>query len=272
MSLRSNLKTTRLFDLPILCESKVTLIHYLEAHVSAKEKHPLFIATPNPEQVVQAHHDPIFKRALESADILLPDGIGLVYASRLLSHLCCVSSISQRITGIDVVQSLLQLAARHHWKVLVVGGRGYGVTKGSEMVPLQIEPAFLPTGATQTNQEWYWLEGFADVQHPTSEEKKHLKKTLLSFQPDILFVAFGAPYQETWLESILPLLQETEIAIAMAVGGSFDVLTGQLPRAPLFFQKLGLEWLYRLIKEPWRWKRQLRLITFSTMVLRELVK
>lgn len=108
--------------------------------------------------------------------------------------------------------------------------------------------------------------GTQDISKETKEERKRVINKINDFRPHLLFVAYGAPYQELWIAKNLPLLRAR---VAMGVGGAFDYLAGKVPRAPKWIRNMGLEWLYRLIREPWRLKRQLALVKFIWLVLNE---
>ncbi len=213
-------------------------------------KKPLVVFTPNPEQFIQARHNPEFMKTLEQADVRVPDGVGLIWADRILAkssdgQAAGSSNITERISGIDLVTSLLDQAAGDTWPVVVLGGRGY---------------ESLPKGVT-------WIPGYQTISTPTALEEKEVAKQLSSIRPKIVFVALGAPWQEQWILDHLDLLNSSGVKLAMVVGGAFDVITGKLPRAPQVIQRFGLEWAYRLWREPWRWRRQLRLVEFVWLVI-----
>ncbi len=257
------------FDLHFFSSSQRELLQVLENHLSTTDRTLLTIHTPNPEQVVQAHADPDFKQVLQGADILLPDGMGIVWASRLLSLMGRTEgSIQQRIAGVDVVAQLLRHAREADLQVLVVGGRNYHqklldlpdgvmemlqVGKGAERLPVQVA---------------HWTPAYKQVQRPTHSEEEALRTTLTTLKPDIVFVCFGAPHQEQWIARYQDTLAAADVGIAMSVGGSFDFLTHTIDRAPKLMQTLGFEWLYRLYQQPWRWRRQLRLVTFIKLTIK----
>jgi N-acetylglucosaminyldiphosphoundecaprenol N-acetyl-beta-D-mannosaminyltransferase len=216
---------------------------------------PLVIFTPNSEQLVQAYHDISFVKTLGMADILLPDGAGVVWAARLLSKTRggamagttkSAPALPNRIAGVDVVDELLKLAETNNQKVLIVGGRGY-----DELI---------------FKKQLFWHSGYDQVARPTPEEEKTLMSYIAKLRPELVFVAFGAPHQENWVQDHLELLKSSGVRIVMVVGGAFDILLGKAKRAPVWMQSAGLEWLFRLISEPWRWKRQLRLVEFVGLV------
>ena len=229
-----------LFGLEIFDGTRQEFVQLLEQRLSDKPVSlPTVVFTPNPEQIVLAKRDSDFFMLLRRATYLIPDGIGLVYASRLLHK-----PLKERIAGTDVVTDLLQLANRK--KMLVIGGRDYAQHK-----------------------DIFWTEGFANVQQSTPKEEEALTKTFQKVQPEIVFVAFGAPEQEKFIAKYFDLFLNNKVMVVMAVGGAFDILWGKVPRAPRFVQAAGFEWLFRLVREPWRWKRQLRLVQFIWLTMGE---
>jgi len=244
------LPTATFFQLPFLNTTQDVLINFIISE-SLKKDHsdPLVIFTPNPEQVVLTQKQPSFLVTLQKADVLLPDGQGIVWASQWLKG--NGESIQERIAGVDVVKALLDQLPKTT-RVLLVGGQNYHLLQYKE-------------------HQIRWEPTYQDVKNPQPEEETQLQKVIQEFQPDLVFVAFGAPYQEEWVIAHLGLLKKSGVKLVMVVGGAFDVLLGKVPRAPLFIQHLGLEWLYRLIQQPWRWRRQLRLIEFIGLVGKQLL-
>lgn len=261
--MHTSLRITTLFDLPIVCERKKTVLHFLFEHLKTahrensdkKSDSLLVIATPNPEQVVQSRENTVFKNDLLEADLLLPDGIGLVIASRLLTFVRPVTLLPERIAGVDIAIELLAFAKKEQKKVLVIGGRGYHSYFSALSDP-----------------EIHWNEGYASISKPTEIEESEIKKLIQKTQPKIVFVAFGAPFQEKWLKEHRELLEKNGVKVAMAVGGAFDMVSGQVPRAPEWLRRVGGEWIFRLVQQPWRWRRQLRLLTFVKLLVQELLK
>ncbi|MFZ1721848.1 MAG: WecB/TagA/CpsF family glycosyltransferase [Microgenomates group bacterium] len=220
------------------------------------------VFTPNAEQIVQASRDEQFAKILSSADFLLAES-GPALAQRFLHRLDNSQPIATKFAGIDVVQELIQMGNDLNFPILIIGGKNYPQESG--VVSLQLAPT------TQKNS-LHWLSGYDNVSSPTEQEEQMVKNTIQKLQPKIIFVAFGAPWQEQWIVEHRALLSEQDVRIAMAVGGSFDVLLGKLQRAPQWMRSLYLEWLYRLIQEPWRWKRQLRLLEFGLLILKAAAK
>jgi N-acetylglucosaminyldiphosphoundecaprenol N-acetyl-beta-D-mannosaminyltransferase len=208
------------------------------------------IVSLNPEILVAAQSQPKLKRILNAADIKLIDGVGIVMAGKLLSV-----PVGERYTGVDLMSDLLRTASEKDHSILVIGGK----KDVAQTLAKQMTQQFpgLPIQGT---------EGIEDVKKPTLVEEKNMQDLIQTTQPNIVFVAFGAPYQEYWIDDHQELL---EGKVAVCVGGGVDFLAKKVPRAPEFIQKIGLEWLFRLGIEPWRWRRQLRLVQFIFLVLKQ---
>lgn len=258
----------KMFGLEIYAGDEVAAV---EAVAPADPAHELItIATPNPEQIVQAQENDDFHASLQSFDLLLPDGVGLVLASQLLALSPDEQRIKARITGTDFLEKLLFRAYEHGHTVLVVGGREYGTTENTvQLAPLK--DAHYPELHTP-QPRFFWTAGYKNVAEPTEQEEKELTALVKRLKPEMVFVSFGAPHQEFWVESHREVLSTAGVQTVMVVGGAFDFLLGKVQRAPELLQGVGLEWLYRLVQEPWRWKRQLRLFTFAKHILQEFLE
>lgn len=255
-------ETILLFKKAIFSKSKTGLLKTLHDKV-IRSKNPLIIFTPNPEQLVLAQKDSQFSTYLDQADVLIPDGIGLVWASKLHQLFGRSKAVTERISGIDLATDLLEWAAKETWSVLLLGGRDYYQARGQAIR--------LPANSQLPKKlQLHWLEGYKEVGAPTRAEEDAVAQTLRSLKPKLVFVAFGAPMQEKWVIEHLNLLEKSGTKLVMVVGGSFDVLFGRLKRAPLWVRVMGLEWLYRLLQEPHRARRQLALLSFIGMTINEL--
>ncbi|NMC35752.1 WecB/TagA/CpsF family glycosyltransferase [Candidatus Beckwithbacteria bacterium] len=211
-------------------------------------KKSVHIVTPNPEHIVQAQEDIAFKTALNQADIAIPDGIGLVWAMKRKSS----AQKIERVTGVDLMLELCKVAEEKGWIVGLLGGAS-GVAKQTKQCLLDQLPSLkvivLPYNIA-----------FSD-----KDLNKQLAQKIAAKHIDVLFVALGAPKQELFISKYINYM--STLKIAMGVGGAFDVISGRLKRPPVWLQRLGLEWLFRLYQEPWRWKRQTRLVEFVWRVL-----
>lgn len=201
-----------------------------------KAKH--YIVTPNPEFIMSAQKDPEFKEILNKADLSIPDGVGLK-----------LGGVQNTIAGVDFLEALCSLAATNGWGVGFFGGRE-GVAK-TAADNLKIKFPSLKVTFVQEGGE-ILSSGV------TTFEVSKLPES------DIVFVGLGHIKQEKW---IVAHLNQIHATIFMGVGGSFDYLSGKVPRAPLILRQLGLEWLFRLIIQPWRIKRQLALLEYTYKVL-----
>jgi len=235
-------------------KGRVGLLKKIKSSLSRpnRENKTLLVFTPNPEQIMLAETDQEFNKFLLEGDILVPDGVGLTIAAKMLGKNKVEQQI-ERIPGRLLVEDFIKLSIVEKYKILIIGGRDYS-----------------QTGTVYINDfEISWDSGYQDVFNPTEDEEVALKKRIKLVQPDIIFVAFGAPMQEKWLIQHREFLSQNNVRLGMAVGGTFDYLLGFAPSPPPWISKMGFEWLFRLVTQPWRFKRQLKLISFLGLVLEE---
>lgn len=203
------------------------------------------VVTVNPEFVMTARRNPAFRQVLNQADLALPDGIGLVWAARLLYER---GALPERVAGVDMVERLAEASARRGWRLYFLGA-AEGVADRAAQVLAHRYPGLSVAGA------------FAGS--PAEAEAEALIARVRAARPDILFVAYGAPAQDMWIARHRDKLQ---VPVAMGVGGAFDFIAGVARRAPRWVQQAGLEWLHRLICQPWRWRRMTALPRFAALV------
>jgi len=207
---------------------------------------PSHVVTLNVEMVYNAQNDCCLQKIINSARLVVPDGIGIVWAARKLGY-----HIEERVTGIDMLHGLCKLAADKGWKIYLLGAApGVAKTAGEKLV-------FMYPGLNVSGSR----DGYFNA-----EEVETIVDEIKHKSPEILFVALGVPKQEYWINRVK---EETGVPVCIGVGGSFDVIAGIKKRAPGFMIKLNLEWLYRLITEPARFRRQLALPKFALLVLRQ---
>lgn len=214
--------------------SEKEVLQTLQNFLESKQSH--FITTPNPEIILASRHDPEFKNILNSSDLALPDGFGLMLASVYLKN-----RLRRRITGVDLMLEICRLAAEKNYSIFLLGGLGR-VPEATASSLLKKFPSLKIVGVENGFRFWGWRL-----------PDRLLVYKIRRVKPDILFVAYGAPKQEKWLYRHLPSF--TSVKIGMGVGGAFDFISGSVRRAPVFLRKMGLEWLFRLIIEPWRLPR-----------------
>lgn len=204
------------------------------------------IATVNPEFVMTARENATFHRVLNDSDLCLPDGIGLLFAGRWQGN-----PLKERVAGSDLVNALASDAAKYGWRLFLLGAAPGVAEQAAEI--LSAEHPDIQIAGTFPGS-------------PALEENDDLVQRINQSNADLLFVAYGAPAQDLWIARNSSSLENVRVAIG--VGGSLDFITGRAVRAPKWIQNIGLEWFYRLLREPWRWKRMLALPRFTLSVLR----
>lgn len=228
----------------------VTLAEALERAgaclAAAEPGRPALIFTPNPELIMQAQHDPELMEIAAAADLALPDGIGVVWALRRQGL-----KVAGRVPGVEFMLSLLARADREGRSVFLLGARAGVVAAAAHQAEVRF-PGLRVAG---------WADGYFG-----RAGEAEVVRRVAGSGADILLVGMGVPAQERFLHR-----HRTEfgpVRLAMGVGGSFDVLSGVVRRAPAAVRRVGLEWLWRLLSQPSRWRRQLALPQFAWAVWR----
>ncbi|NLW02575.1 MAG: WecB/TagA/CpsF family glycosyltransferase [Clostridiaceae bacterium] len=203
------------------------------------------IYTPNSEIMMQAQRDPELKRILNQADLLIADGAGVVLASRILGR-----PLKEKVSGIDLVKRILENTEKRPISFFILGARP-GV---AEMAAQNIISRYPGAEVKGTHHGYF-----------NAEEEDLIIERINKSGADILLVGLGAPKQEKWIHSNASRLN---CKVAMGVGGSIDVLAGTAELAPEWMRRAGLEWLFRLIKEPRRFRRMLDLPRFVLLSIK----
>jgi N-acetylglucosaminyldiphosphoundecaprenol N-acetyl-beta-D-mannosaminyltransferase len=203
------------------------------------------IATVNPEFVMAAQKDADFLALLQTADLSIPDGVGLLWAARMMGE-----RLPERVAGSELVYHLAGLAAEKGCPVFLLGAAP-GVADAAAAVLKNHYPTLIIAGTYAGSPDP--AENDAIVQHINDSAAA------------LLFVAYGAPKQDKWIARNRENL--TPVRAAIGIGGAFDFITGRSVRAPQWMQKLGIEWLHRLYHEPWRWRRMLALPQFALRII-----
>jgi N-acetylglucosaminyldiphosphoundecaprenol N-acetyl-beta-D-mannosaminyltransferase len=209
-----------------------------------RSKTPHLVVTPNPEIIVSSQSDEDLREIINSASLRLADGIGIIWASRILKR-----PIKERVTGIDLTLELANLAQKNEYRIFLLGSKS-GVAEGAAEFLAQKFPKIQIVGTYHG-----YFEG---------HEEDKLIENIKSLKPEILLIGLGSPRQEKWAAANL---DSFGVPVCLTIGGSMDVLSGKAKRAPVWMRRVGLEWLYRLLKEPWRFRRQLSLIRFVLLVI-----
>lgn len=214
--------------------------------IAAGEPHQ--IVTVNPEFVMEARRNPAFRAALAAADLATPDGFGLLLVAKQRG-----TPFRGRVTGVELIGRIAAEGARRGWSLFLLGAAP-GIAERAAAALQRDHPRLRVAGCYAGS--------------PRVEDEAHIRASIAAAgNPDVLLVAYGHPAQELWIARNQPHLR---VPVAIGVGGLFDYLAGAVPRAPRWMRRLGLEWLYRLIRQPWRWRRILTAVPlFLWMALRE---
>ena len=202
------------------------------------------VATVNPEFVMRARVDHEFARVLESADLCLADGSGVVWAARRQG-----CPIREPVTGVDLIPQLAALCARRHFRLFLLGAA----------------PGVAADFASRLRTDHPDLDVKAHAGSPDPSSDAESLALIHAHKPHVLLVAYGHPNQELWIDRLSDSLG---VAVAIGVGGAYDYLTGRVPRAPAWMRRAGLEWLFRLVRQPWRIRRMAVLPLYALRVLR----
>jgi N-acetylglucosaminyldiphosphoundecaprenol N-acetyl-beta-D-mannosaminyltransferase len=234
------MEKTKILNINFYPVNLSTLIKELEKKIQDSKKQ--FIVTANPEIVMYANKNEDYQKIVNNADYVIADGYGVVLGSKIIGN-----PLPERVPGFDIMKELLQKGNEQEWKVYFLGAK-------KEVIDLAIKnihdkfPKLNIVG---------WHDGYFDW------NSKEIQNEIVKKAPDLVFVALGFPKQEFWIHENIPNFKK---GIFMGVGGSFDVWAGKVKRAPVIWQKTNLEWLYRLIQQPSRWKRMLALPMFVLKV------
>lgn len=202
-----------------------------------------YVVTPNPEIVWMCRKRGDLRDAVNSAGLVLPDGIGIIMAARILG----APLRGGRVTGIDFASNLFRFMAERGGSVFFLGSKP-GVAEEAGGRIASEYPGLIIAGAR---------DGYFTDDEPVIDQ-------INAASPDLLLVCLGFPKQELWMAENLGRLN---VRLCAGLGGSIDVFAGVVKRAPAFFRKLGLEWLYRLILQPWRIKRMIKLPLFTLLAM-----
>ena len=227
--------------------SKVTMdeaVEKVSEFMHSESLHAIY--TPNPEIVMLAKGNKDFLETIKKADLVVPDGIGVVIGSRLQKG----ERLKERVAGYDLVQNTMKRAVEEDYKYFFFGSKP-GVAEEAAEKMRQTYPGIQIVGT----RDGYFQK----------EDEPSIIEAINASGANILLVALGAPKQEMWIEEHRNQLPHIKVAIG--VGGSLDGMAGRVKRAPIAFQKLGLEWFYRLLKQPTRFKRMLVLPLFLKEVV-----
>ncbi|HMO58260.1 MAG TPA: WecB/TagA/CpsF family glycosyltransferase [Roseiflexaceae bacterium] len=211
------------------------VVAWIAAAIAARQPH--YLVTVNPEFIVESRTNPHFAHALAGADLATADGIGVLMAARYLG-----TPLRARVTGADLSRRLAAEAAAHGWSIFLLGAAP-GVAEQTAGALRHMHPALRIAGC------------FAGS--PAPHDDAAARRQITAARPDLLLVAYRYPDQEIWIARNLPFLG---VPVTIGVGGAFDFIAGVVPRAPAWMRRLGFEWLYRLSRQPQRWRRIIKAV------------
>jgi N-acetylglucosaminyldiphosphoundecaprenol N-acetyl-beta-D-mannosaminyltransferase len=210
------------------------------------------IVSLNPENMVVGLQNRTFKRVIKSAQLTIIDGIGIEIAARMLNI-----EAGERYPGVDLMNNLISHISDMSLTVLFLGGK---TNLADELAKCYHQ--------NYPQIKFIGIQGIKDIKKPSREEEKKIFRIVRASKPQLVFAAFGSPAQEIWMYKHRRLFSGR---VCMGVGGAFDYLSGRIQRPKALFRSWGFEWLVRLIKQPWRIFRQLRLIIFMYFVIKQKV-
>ncbi|WP_261303458.1 WecB/TagA/CpsF family glycosyltransferase [Paenibacillus andongensis] len=234
----------RIYGVPISKMSMDQTVAYLTNVIEQRQPHQ--VITANPIMVMAAQEDPAYLSMMQRAELIVPDGTGVVWAANYVGE-----PVVERVPGYDLIHELMKVGESKSWKVYLLGASNEVIQAAAEKL--------------RTTYPRIKLVGVRDG-YFKDEQDAEVIQDIVDAAPDILLVGRSAANQEPWIGKYK---QQISVPVMMGVGGSFDVLSGKLKRAPVLFQKLRLEWFYRLVQEPWRYKRMLLLPKFALKVMRD---
>lgn len=236
--------TVTLYGVPFSKMNMKDTVAYLAEAIEARRTQR--VITGNPVMLMAGFEDAEFERVLKTADLVVPDGAGVVWAARHAGQ-----PVPERVAGFDLMHELLRLGDERGWSAYLLG-----------TTPENIEAAHANLQARYPGVRFVgYRDGFF-----TEREDGAVVAAIREANPDLLFVARSLKTQEPWLAKYQDALR---VPVMMGVGGSLDIAAGKLKRAPALFRKLRLEWFYRLLQEPSRYRRMLVLPRFALKVMRD---
>lgn len=231
-----------IFNIPFINMKKEDILKILEQRVAENKK--TYVVTANAEIVMYAKENISYFNIISKADYIVPDGIGVIKGAKILKK-----EIKERVPGIELMVDLLKIANKFNQKVYFYGAKNEVIEKMIKRIKSDY-PNINIVG---------YSNGYIN------DEDNKITDEIIKLKPDYVFVAKGAPLQDEWINKVI---QKTDKGLFMGVGGSFDVLAGVVKRAPEIWQKLNLEWLYRIAGDPKRWKRSMALPKFVIEVFK----
>lgn len=241
-----NIRQVKIFDIPFVSESRETILKLMYDRIKNQEK--TYVVTANAEIAMYGKENKNYFDLLRKATYIVPDGIGIVKGAKILKQ-----DIPERVPGIELMTDLLSMANENNQSVYFYGAK-------KEVIEFMVKNLLIDYPNLN-------IVGYCDGYN--NDEDDSVTNEVIRLNPDYVFVAKGCPLQDEWINQVMAKVDK---GLFMGVGGSFDVLGGFEKRAPEIYQKLNLEWLYRIAGNPKRWKRSLALPKFVVEVIKEKYK
>ncbi len=239
--------TIPILGVPVYILNSSQIIEKINSFLQ-KDKHH-FIITANSLMLNQVSQDKNLKECFSKADLVIPESVGVVWAIQFLKKIKDI----ERTPGIDLLWRILNIAEEKGYKVYLLGSKQSVIEEAVKNIKKKLKNIIIVG----------YHNGYF-----TLKEEKHIISDINNKKTDILFVGMNATQQERWIYEHLNMFKTK---LCMGVGGSFDVISGRLKRAPLWMRNLGLEWFFRFLQQPWRIKRVIRLPEFVIRVILETV-
>lgn len=233
IDIMKEIKRVRVLGVPVDNVDISLALKYIDELITNNKKRNYILAV-NAEKFMALQNDPFLKQIFENAALLIPDGVGAILAMRW-----CYGLTAERVPGSELMPNICREAAKKGYKIFIYGSKEH-INKGAVEKLNVLYPGIRIVGR---------CNGYIG-----EEKMEGLINDINKSEADILFVALGSPKQEIWIKQYLPKLN---VKVCQGIGGTLNAITGQTKRAPAFFQKLALEWFYRLIMNPKRIHRQL---------------
>ena len=233
-----------ILGLRVDCLSPNEALETIDGYV--RERTPRQVVTADSSMVVLARHDPELRRIVEGADLVTPDGWGILWASRMFR-----TPIPYKVSGVDLAERLCARSPLKGYRIFFLGA-GPNVAQEAAEKMRQRYPGTSIVGVR---------DGFF-----TAAQEPEIAAEIRAAAPDVVLVALGIPKQEKWIDRHKNTL---DVPVLIGVGGTFDVFSGRVKRAPLWMQNSGLEWLYRLSKNPRKFGKVMTLPQFALLALRQ---
>jgi N-acetylglucosaminyldiphosphoundecaprenol N-acetyl-beta-D-mannosaminyltransferase len=244
----NGIQRKKILGVPVDLVDRNDAINYIDHLIKADTKGHYIFAI-NAEKVMALRQDGFLREMAEHACLVIPDGMGAVLGIRVL-----YGEKIKRVSGVDLMHTLCKESAIKGYRIFIYGGKEDVNQKAVSRLRI-LYPGIKIVGR---------CNGYI-----SADDIEKLVTQINETGVDILFVALGSPKQERWIQKYLPRLN---VKVCQGIGGTLDTITGDVKRAPLFLQRAGLEWFYRLISEPWRIRRQLVLPVFVIEVFKERLK